>query len=165
MVSLQQAENYPENLLTIEKLDMRPALRGIQYLNGAGVFMQTNKTAEALTLYQKIAEDEKIPGDIRGLGALMSARIAGGGADKEKAQELLSLLAPIAGSTSNPWSAHANLEMAVLIAHHEQDFEKALAHLNEISDTPNLPDTMYNRARALQKIYTAQASSKKTNDE
>ncbi len=163
MVELQQAENYPENLLTLEKLDMRPALRGIQYLNGAGVFMQTNKTAEALTLYMKIAQDQKIPADIRALGVLMASRI--GGSDKEKAQELISLLKPIAGSTSNPWSAHAHLEIAVLIAHHEQNFEKARAHLNEISNTQGLPDSMYNRARALEKLYTAQATSKKTNDE
>lgn len=164
-LSLQDAENYPENLLT-ENLDMRAGLRGITYLLGGNAFMQQDKIENALTLYQKVASDKKIPEDLRGLGALMAARIGGPGKEgnKENVEALLSALKPIAGSSSNPWAAHAHLEIAVLLAHGEENYEQALAHLNAVLDAPNLPDSMYNRANALQKLYTSKASQKGNNE-
>ncbi len=157
--TLQTAENYPENILSADKLKLRGGLRGIAYLNAGNAFLAEDKTDEALQIFQKASADKGIPTDLRSLAVLMNVRLASNteGADTK---ELLSLLTPIAGSSGNAYAPQAHLEMALLQAHKLGDYEKAQAHLTEILETPNVPETLYNRARDLSGLYRLKQSQK-----
>ncbi len=152
LVALQEAPEYPANILEAEKLKMRAGLRGITQLQAAGTFLDQDKRDEALTLYERVGEDKKLPDEFRHLGILMSVRLL----SNDEAQDgnaLLDKLSPVLKANKSPWNAHARLEAAVINAHKLSNYTNALAHLNAVQDTKNLPDSVYERARALSHLY------------
>ena len=152
LIALQDAADYPENILNAEKLEMRSGLRGVALMQAAAAFMNQDKTEQAITLYQRVAADSSIPNELQHLGILMSVRLLGNQED-QSGETLLKTLLPALKSNS-PWLPHARLEAAVINAHKLDDYETAIKHLNEVQDTPGLPESLYERARALHHLYT-----------
>ncbi len=145
---MMDAKDYPANVQEQTKLKLRPALRGILLMNAAGSFMEQNKENEALALYQRASQDTKIPAETRDLATLMSLRLIDPSADSALPQ-----LRAIMKDKKSPWRYHAYIEAAAILADKKGDYETAITLLNNVQDTPNLPDTLYNKARALNHVY------------
>ncbi|GJL85480.1 MAG: hypothetical protein DHS20C02_12550 [Micavibrio sp.] len=147
------AEDMPA-ALTQASENVRPGLRGIALLTAAGTLISEDKPDEALALYEKAADDSAIPAELRDLAIIMSVRL---GADKKDAQEkkdtFLSRLQSVSSNAKSPWRFHAHLESAVILAHFSQAYKAAQAELDIILETPQLPETLYNKARALKHVY------------
>ncbi len=152
-----ESEDMPA-ALTQAGENVRPGLRGIALLTAAGALISEEKPGEALALYEKAANDSAIPAELRDLAILMSVRLgtAQEGAQenkKEKQAEFLSKLQSVSSNTKSPWRFHAHLESAVILAHFSQDYKAAQAQLDIILAEQQLPETLSNKASALQHIY------------
>ncbi len=154
LLALQNASNYPNNILDAN-LEMRASLKGIVLLSAASAFMGEEKKDEAAQLYARLASDTTIPDDFRFLGILMDMRLK---MDREEADKavLLTSLDPILSSKS-PWKPHAQIDAALLQAENNPD--QAIELLNMVSDTPNLPPSLYERAQKLHHVIAGNQSS------
>lgn len=163
MIALQEAADYPQNILASEKLDLRAGLRGIALLRAGGVFLDQDKPDEALSLFQRAADDGSIPDEFKDLAAVMSVRLR---IDKEgtDAQSLLDALQPVVNNPKSPWVHHARVEAALINAEKLGNFERALTHLNAVIGTPNLPASLTDRAAALAHIYRLKQAALKAEE-
>lgn len=155
LLELQESADYPNNILKAEKLDLRPSLNAIATLNAASVFMEKNDTKNALTLFERVSKDAKSPGEFKDLATLMQVRLTMND-ETIKGEDLIALLKPIYSSTKNPWAAHARLEAAVISVHKLNDPAKAREHLAAILDMQGLPNSLHQKAQALDHVYGLQ---------
>ncbi|MCB9983848.1 MAG: hypothetical protein H6861_09300 [Rhodospirillales bacterium] len=153
IIALQEAEDYPQNILETEKLDMRAGHRAMALLKAAAVFLDQDKTEEAGALYQRVAQDIDLPAEFKELAILMSVRLLSDQDDAD-AQALLDQLKPVVNNPKSPWVHHARIEAAVLQADKLQNYAAALQHLNAVIDTPDLPASLTERAVALVHLYS-----------
>ena len=166
LIALQEATNYPSNIIEAD-LDFRSSIRGIALLSAAGTFMEQEKPEEALKLYERLAGDTKIEDKFRHLGILMSARLNIVKDEAPSNEDILASLEPVINSKS-PWKPHAQIEAAILQA--DTNPKKSLELLNAVSDTLDLPETLYERAEKLHHVISGNSpetpvkdSSVKTN--
>jgi len=152
-ITLQEASDYPTNVLNTEKLKMRGGLRGVTLLQAAGAFLDQDKRDEALTLYERAGADKALPNDLQHLGILMAVRLLIDN-EEQTGETLLAKLSPVLRSDKSPWNAHARLEAAVINVHKLSNYDDALAHLNAVLDTKGLPESVYERARTLSHLYS-----------
>ena len=152
LIALQDASDYPSNIIDSD-LEFRAPIRGIALLSAAGQFMEQDKPQEAQKLYARLAGDSKIPDQFRHLGILMNARLNQTTGKDLQTGDILAALHPVLNGKS-PWKAHAQIDAAIIEA--EQNPQKALELLNAVADTPNLPQTLYERAQKLHHIYSEQ---------
>lgn len=152
LIALQDASDYPSNIIDSD-LDFRPSIRGIALLSAAGTFMEQEKPQDAQKLYARLATDSKIPEEFRHLGILMNARLNQTTGKDVQNSDILASLHPILNSKS-PWKPHAQIDAAILEA--DQNPQKALELLNAVADTPDLPQTLYERAQKLHHVYSGQ---------
>lgn len=155
LLALTEAKDFPDNLKNAE-LDMRPGLRGIALINGAQVYMSKKKTADALALYTKAAEDKAIPGEIRGLAVLMQTRLDEKAADNAALMKNLDSVAKDGGS---PWQYHARIEAAAFAAE-RKDYKAARDYLAGVMDQKKVPDSLYKKAMALDHVYALREQKK-----
>ena len=112
--------------------------------------MAKDETEQALPLLEQTENDKSIPDDLRQLAALTAVRLQ---AEQESPPEnLQDRLQKIWSNKKSPWTYHAHLQTALLLAQ-TQNFDEARQHLNDILDAPDLPETLYTKARALDKVY------------
>ncbi|MCB9981201.1 MAG: hypothetical protein H6860_02245 [Rhodospirillales bacterium] len=152
LIAMQESPEYPGNILNAEELPMRAGLRGIALLQAAGTFLDQDKTEDALTLYQRVSQDKELPGELQDLGTLMSVRLQIDRGDQD-GQSLLDQLIPLVSNLQSPWVHHARIEAALITADKLGDYSTALTHLNAVLDTPDLPQSLTDRARALAHLY------------
>lgn len=153
LMTLQASADYPQNILVAENLDLRPGLRGIALISAAGKLIDLDRSEDAKALYGRAAADEKIPNDLRALAVLMQIRLSDDAQTPEEAEKHLAQLASIWNDKKSPWAAHARIEAAIITAHALGNYAGAREHLNAVQDTPDLPETLYLRARALDHVY------------
>lgn len=159
LVALQQADNYPQNILETEKLDMRGGLRGIALLQAAGAFMEDDQQEEALKLYDRVGTTKGIPAEFRHLGALMTVRLM---IDKEDSngKALLEKLRPAIKDKNSPWQNHARIEAAVISAEKLNDYDGAVIYLQDVQDAEDIPASLKTRAAALAQLYALKNQDK-----
>ncbi|MGB4056485.1 MAG: hypothetical protein WBK77_00165 [Alphaproteobacteria bacterium] len=148
ILTLLEDKNFPDNIKDA-KLDMRPGLRGIALINGAQTYLDQKKTAEAIALYAKAADDNAVPGEIRDLAVMMQARLT---KDAQNDEALMKKLDAVTKTSNSPWRAHAALEAAALQAE-KKDIPAARKYLAGIMEQKNAPDALYKKAQALDHIY------------
>lgn len=162
LIALQDAADYPANIID-NKLDFRPSIRGIALLSAAGTYMEQDKPQDALKLYKRLAADSKIPAEFRDLGILMTARLNLSTDQDVQEADILASLSPVLNGKS-PWKPHAQIDAAILEA--DKNPQKALELLNAVSDTPDLPESLYERAEKLHHVFSGNipdANDVKTN--
>lgn len=147
LVNLIESPDFPANIKNAD-LDMRSGLKGIALLSAAGSLVSENKTEEAIKLFEQAANDKSVPDDLRDLAALSLVRLQAKDVNDAQAR-----LKTVWDNNKSPWRYQAHLEAAVINAE-KKDFMAAREHLNTILDAPALPETLYNKARTLEKIYT-----------
>lgn len=152
LIALQDARDYPDNITGEAVSGLRPGLRGLALMDAAGKHVERKKTAEALRLYESVAADPEIPGDLRHLATLMNVRLLLND-DAADSGALIARLEPLWTDPESPWAAHARLEAAAIVANRLNDPDAARAHLNAIQDKIGLPATLYEKARALDHVY------------
>lgn len=148
LIQLVESTDFPANINEAD-LKMRPGLKGIALLSAAGSLVSENKTEEALTLFKQAANDKSLPDDLKDLAVLSTIRLQAGSENAEDAEKQLKT---VWNNKKSPWRYQAHLEAAVIKAAKE-DFTSAREHLNTILDAPALPETLYKKARALEKVY------------
>lgn len=153
LVALQEAADYPENILQLEDLDMRANMRGITLLQAAGVFVDEEKFDEAIVLAKRAAEDKAISDDLRHLAIIMYVRLASNQDDAD-AKPLIDALDPVVSASKSPWHANGLILSAAIHANLLQDYDTAIEYLNTVQDLDNLPQSLSERARALGQLYT-----------
>lgn len=156
LVALFESENFPANI-DEEALKMRSGLKGVALITAAGTLAKEGKNQEALSFFQKAANDHSIPTDLRDLAILSTIRID---TDNENAEKYLE---EVWSSNKSPWRFQAHLEAAILRAE-TQDFGSAREHLKAILDAPGQPETLYKKAQALEKIYALKQYKKSKNE-
>lgn len=156
IIALTDAEDYPANVIDAE-LNIRPSLRGIALLSAAGTFMEQDKPEEAAKLYARLAADKKIPNDFNHLGIIMDARLKLD-SDTPDLPAILASLSPVINGKS-PWKPHAQIDAAIINAQFPDGNAQALALLNAVSDTPNLPQSIYERAEKLHHVFSQNQAS------
>lgn len=150
LADLLDSPDFPANI-NEAALDIRPGLKGIGLLTAAGSLISEEKNDEALALLATAENDKSIPDDLRELATLTAVRLQA--AQDNPPENLAQRLGPVMNNDNSPWRYHAHLEAAVLVATRNQNFAEARAHLNTILDAGNLPETLYTKARALDKVY------------
>lgn len=159
LMTLMESSDFPENI-SAEEIQLRGGLKGMALITAGGAYVSDGKTDEALKVYQAAAEDKSISEEIRQLAVLMAVRLQSGNQDYD-AQSLLDLLKPVVNDDASPWQNHARLETASLLANREQNYAEAREFLNLIMEQQNIPETLYNSARALDHVYTLKAKTQK----
>ncbi len=148
LLNLLEHPDFPQNIDN-STFEMRTELEAIALITAAARKIEEGKNEEALSLYEEAASNSKTPDDFRELALLHIARLSQKSVEDRQAD-----LAPIWNNENSPWRYHAHLEAATLFAHNGQNYAKAIEHLDIIQSAANLPETLYNKARALSQIYT-----------
>jgi len=149
-----EAEDYPANISRITE-GLRGDIRGVAMLNGASVYMQQDKPAEAAALYAELATDKNVPEDLRALGILMDVRLSGADMQAETKLEKLSAI-----NAKNVWHPYALLERALIQANETGDVAGAIAALEKLAAIEGLPDSLRGNAENLLHIYKIDAAQK-----
>ncbi len=160
LIALIESPEFPANI-NADALDVRPGIKGLGLISTAGALLAEDKSDEALKLLNEASTNKSIPDDIRGLASLSAARVEA--SQEEKPADLQARLEKIWSDKNSPWQYHARLEAAALLASTTQDYSAALSHLNIILDTPRLPSSLYDKAKALNHIYMIKQHEKKEN--
>lgn len=153
--------NQPHDLIAAADL-LKGGPRALALLNAAGDHIRNDKQAEALALYNTLADDGSVPSDYRDLARVMGARIAFD--TRTDATDLKALYAPIAkiaNDAKNPWALHAAIQAAIIVGEGLSDYKSALGHLNIVLQSETAPASMKERARALDHIYALRLSEQK----
>lgn len=153
IIAMQDAENYPENVVNAE-LNFRGGLRGIALMQAAAMALGQQKNDLALALYERAALDTGLPDDIRQSAIIASVSMKLDSQETPDGHVLLRELQIVAKDTDSPWTAHAHILSAVIQFHQFENFAAALTHLNDAAKAPNLPRSMQERIDALKHLYT-----------
>jgi len=140
---------------------MRPSHRAISYLTAAGLLADDGKQEEALKHYQTAANDRDIEPVFRDLAQLMAVRLEFA-MEKPGAnpQSFVAALQPIWENAQSPWRYHAHEQAALILAHAQNDYVNARAHLRAILEAKEgVMPSMQERARALDHVYVQKISA------
>lgn len=162
MVQAMSSEDVPAALGEIEQA-LRPGQKAVAYLSHVGILLNEGQSEEALTVLREAAADKSIPKPYDQLIQLQTARIAweieGAEADH---QALLSMLQPIANNSQSPWYWHAKLQMALILGHDLKDYDQAHLHLTAIRQAQDAPETLVQRAVAVDSMFRLASAAQST---
>jgi len=153
IMALQDAENYPQNLVDAD-LNLRAGLRGMAIMQAAATALGEDDQETALKLYERAAADIKLPKDIRQSAIIGAVNLKLNAEEAPDANALLQQLQIIIQDANSPWTAHANILSAVVLAHLNKDYDQALKQLEAASKIENLPQSLSTRINALGHVYT-----------
>ncbi len=162
LIALEETPDYPDSAITALESKatlVKPDFRALASFKAAQAFLLKKEPQKALVLYEALSKDPDISEDFRAPALLMFVRLQrDSGTDSP--ETLLAMMAPLWKDPQNIWAPHAHLEAALIQAHALKDFKKAREHLNHIQETKDLPETLYQKAQALDHLY---ALKNKTN--
>ena len=162
LIAMQEAENYPENIIAQDDLNLRSGLRGIALLQGATAALDKDQNENARALYERAINDKGIPKDLRNIAVLISARLTlqeNEDIDAAKAKALAEQLETV-GQSKTIWSAHAKIDAAAIYANLLDNPTRAADLTGSIGEGQKLPESLLKRANSLTQLYKSQASSK-----
>lgn len=152
LITLVESPDYPSNIANAD-LDIRPDAKAIAKLGAADALLRRDKKQDAQKLYTEIAQDNKSPAEFQQLAAIMSVRLALADAENAPDADALLEMLKLAQKQNTPFWPHANIEAASIHAHLKDDFETAKNLLSAITETPDLPPSLYERAQSLHHVY------------
>ena len=160
LITLQSADNYPDNVTPEALSALRGSLKAIALTKAAGTYLEQNKDEKALALYEITRTDSTIPKDMAQLATIMSVRLQINAGEKSpaSAKTYLSQLTPIASDEQSPWRYHALLETASIKAAINNEYDSAIADLDVIIKAQNIPPSLIEKAKALKHIYSTKSA-------
>lgn len=154
--ALIEALDQKDQVAALEQVTpgLRPNHRAVSRLTAAGLLARDGKNEEALAQYKEAAADREIQPVFRDLAQLMAVRLEWT-MEKPDAnpQALLGTLQPIWENAQSPWRFHAHEQAALILAHAQNDYVNARAHLAKIIEAEDTANSLRERARALDHIF------------
>jgi hypothetical protein len=148
---------FPENV-QLETLEMRDGLKAVAALSAAGEYLNAGENEKALLMFEAAQNESGAPEELKQLALLSAIRLKMQAGNSDVNIE--DMLFPLLRDQKSPWHYHAHLEAAIYAADVKQDFETARAYLTVIQSAKNLPESLYKKARALDKIYAQKMQMK-----
>lgn len=156
-------ENTKVAMTTIENIDfpyslegadlgVRPNMEAIVHFVGAGQAVDLDDPEYSLSLYRSVPENAE--GTFTEMADLLAARI-----DKPEAGQVTQDLERIMNDDKSPWQSLAHMDAALSYARAE-NYAAAREHLAAVLDRADLPPSLYERAAALDMMYSIQAGQK-----
>ena len=136
--------------------DTRKGHSALGLMSAAGLLLSEDKKEEAAALYKKAAESRKTPRDMRDLARILYVQNTTEGS--------IDILKPLLANEKSPWVWHARIEAAVLTAHQDQNYDKALEYLAPFKDVTTIPLSLKQRGQALAHVYQLKAAEQKTTE-
>ncbi len=139
---------------------MRPNHRSLSRLTAAGLLAQDGRQDEALAHYKAAAADRDAQPIFRDLAQLMAVRLEWAMAKPNaNPQALLAALEPVWKNNDSPWRFHAHEQAALILAHAQNDYVNARAHLAKITEAKDAIASLQERARNLDHLYIQKISA------
>lgn len=132
--------------------DTRKSHAALGQMTAANLLLQDNKKTEAAEIYKTVLENKKTPRNLRDLSRIFYVQ----NAEKPDSK----VLEPLLSNEKSPWIWHARIEAAVLSAHQDNDYQKAIDYLQSFNDAPYIPFSLKQRAQALSHVYTLKLQNK-----
>ena len=155
LVQALQSEEPSTALIEATK-DTKASHKAIGLMSAANLNLQEGKKSEASALYQQVFEDKKAPRNIRDLARVFYTQTTD--------TPSLDILDPVLVNKKSPWLWQAKIEAAVISAHQDNDYTKALNYLAGISDEEYIPFSLKQRGQALQHVYSLKAAQDNKNN-
>ncbi len=165
---LQAAESQnPVDALEKASADLRPGQRGVALLTAANEALDADDMDKAEELYQKLAMDTSVPDLIRDFAAIKLTSLMLDSEAHADPEAFYALLSPVTDKSKSPWQAHAHLQTALVAAHLEDNYERAVEAAQNAAAVENVEPSLKNRADALAHIYAQrlQNQTESTNGE
>ena len=155
VTAMESGEGSAALLQEIAK-DTRGKHEAIALMTAAGMVADKKEYKEAAALYKQ-AYENGAPDALDGLARVLYVRSTLAANENAAADDLLSVLKPVANDKNSPWQWPAKIDAALITAHMTKDYAAAAAYLNGAEETTDLPSTLSSRAIALHQLYSAQA--------
>ncbi len=157
-----EAEDVPEQLEAVSG-ELRAGHRGVAMLLAAGSYIEEGRPQEALEAFAKIADDSRMPDDLREYGLLMKARLMQENEINEtspvSSENVISLLKPLTDDSEGAWHWHALIQTALAYAHLDRDYTRAAELAGRVAESDLAPATVRSRAMALQSVYAVKSKT------
>lgn len=150
--ALLESNEFPNNI-SEAKLDLRSGLKAIVLLRAGEAFMAKGDTQNAITTFERAAQDSKIEDDFRHLALLQSLRLKAQAETPDNAA-IISELSPIINNEQSPWQLYALLDASLIASDGMHDYAQALAYINQVLDSQKTPETLRTRASNLAHVFT-----------
>ncbi|HEY8189543.1 MAG TPA: hypothetical protein VIF12_02580, partial [Micavibrio sp.] len=145
---------HPETALEAAAKSLKGSHKAVAMIQAAGYLAQEKNKDSALAMLHQVQGDMTAPGIWRDLARLMAVRIAyDEGIDESGAKALYDDLKPLL-SKKGPWEAEAQIQAAIIAGESLKDYKAALLHLNSPLTDKDAPDTLKERAAALDHLYS-----------
>lgn len=152
---------FPETALDAAAASLKGEHKAAAELHRAAYLIQANKNGDALAVLDALRKDGGAPALWRDLATLMAARLRfEKEADQAAAQDIVTSLKPLM-KAGNAWQAQARIEAAIITADGLKDARAALEYLNPLLQDAGLPQTLKDRAQALDHLYGLRAAAQK----
>ncbi len=145
VLRLLEDEAFPDNL-DIEALEIRPNLKNILMMQAAAKSVEAEDTQAAIEYYQSVAALGQGDSSYRYLSLLMLGRL-------DKQADLREVLAPVLKDKKNIWRPYALLDLAAYEAETHQNYDDAMAKLDEVLAIDGAARSLYEKARSLRYVY------------
>lgn len=139
--------NTPAQSIQSVIKDTRKTHEALGIMTAAGLLIEENKKDEAAALYKQAAENRSTPRNLRDLARILYTQNA------STDSKTMDILAPLLSNEKSPWIWHARIEAAVISAHQDQDYTKALAYLAPFKEVTTIPLSLKQRGLALAHVY------------
>ena len=151
---------YPETALAAAAQALEGKHKAMAQLQAAGHQAKGGDAEAALGLYRAVIADGSAPEIWRDLATLMAVRLEWNASlDQAKAQALYNDLKPLL-SKNNPWHQHATLQAAMMTGESLGDYKAALGLLSGLLNDAEAPQSLKDRAKALDHLYAMSLSQK-----
>lgn len=145
LMSALESDTPETNIQAIIK-DTRKDHKALGLMAAAGILLEDGKKEEAAQLYKQAATSRKTPRNLRDLARILYIQ--------NTADASIDLLAPLLDNEKSPWVWHARIEAAVIVAHQDQDYTKALEYLAPFETVTTIPLSLKQRGQSLNHVYS-----------
>jgi len=157
VVEAIESDAAPDEILDIAS-DLRAGKKVLLQFHAAKLFLDDGKTAEALDVYDRIATHADTPDYFASYAAIVALRALQGSDDLNADNPYLATAYETAADQDSPWWPLASIEAAVFTAHHNYDYDGAIAYLDPVINAPEILQSVRQRAQALKHVYEVEAS-------
>jgi|TARA_R110002126_G_scaffold13118_4_gene57022 hypothetical protein len=129
----------------------------VAQLELAGAQLKQGDSESAFSTFNALADNGKAPAYFQDFAKLMSIQIKMDTMSDEQIVAINADLETIINDEKSLWRYHAMLNRAAIKAS-QADYKAAIADAGRVKTAPNMPQTLINRAIALEQLYTIKLS-------
>ena len=129
----------------------------VAQLELAGAQLDDGEKDSALATFNGLAENSKAPAYFQDFAKLMSIQLKMDAMNDDQITAITVQLNALIDNEKSLWRYHALLNRAAINAA-QADYKAAIADAARVKTAPNMPQTLINRAVALEQLYTIKLS-------